>query len=159
MQIYFGISNLHCQCKIIFLITQMNIPFGFLLLQHDHGVCLPQQGPGSSKFSQFYQLQHDLLVQVYQLLIRQLERLNCLQNCVPMSIIDVGTKPVNAVYCIQGNSRLLLKKAFVGQVLSNLIPHPKRTILTCKVCKVFVRFDSFRYCCMRRITLWNKYKL
>ena len=41
-------------------VFKVNVSVGVLQLHHNHWVCLPQQGPSGSEFTQLHQLQHDL---------------------------------------------------------------------------------------------------
>ncbi len=41
-------------------VLQVKVPLGLLLLQFDHGVCLPKERPGGTELSQLNKLQDDL---------------------------------------------------------------------------------------------------
>lgn len=49
-----------------------------------------------------------LFIQVYQGLIRQLQGLDGLQDCVPVAAVDVGYETLYAVHRVQGHRGLLL---------------------------------------------------
>ena len=87
----------------------MKVPLGLNLLHHYHGVGLPQQGPGCSQLSQLDQLNHDLLVQIDQLLVRQFECGRGLEDRVPVAVVDVCHEGVLRVHCVKRDARLLLE--------------------------------------------------
>lgn len=50
-----------------------------------------------------------LLVQIYQLLVGQLERLDNFKDRVPVAIVDVRHEPIHAVDSVERHARLLLQ--------------------------------------------------
>lgn len=50
-----------------------------------------------------------LLIEVYQGFIRQLERLDSLQDCVPVAAVNVRNEALYTVHSIQRNGGLLLQ--------------------------------------------------
>lgn len=89
-------------------ILQVNVSFAVLLLQHNHRIGLAEQRTGGAQFAQLDELQHDLLVQIDELLVGQFERLDCLQHGVPVAIVNVGDESFDAVNCVQRDAGLFL---------------------------------------------------
>lgn len=73
-----------------------------------------------------------LFIQVDQGLIRQLQGLDGLQDCVPVAAVDVGYETLYAVHRVQGHRGLLLQggqgplQVVLLQVLHDQTDHAKR---------------------------------
>lgn len=69
-----------------------------LLLLHDaHDLRLAEDGTSCVKLTELGHLQHDLLIEVLELLARQLELRDLGQHRIPAPGVDVGDEGVNAV--------------------------------------------------------------
>lgn len=88
----------------------MNVTVGLLLLHEQARVRLAQQRARRAQLAQLDQLQHHLLVQLHQLLVRQLQRRRGLEHRVPVPIVNVCTEPIHAINSIQGYTSFFLKR-------------------------------------------------
>ena len=98
----------------------MQVALWLAPLHHDHWVGLSEQGPSCSQLSQFYQfnnnlarvgikmegfvrLWHHLLIEINQLPVRQFERLDGLEDGVPVTIVDVCRERILRIHRVQGD--------------------------------------------------------
>jgi len=82
-----------------------------LLLLHDaHYLRLAEDGTGRVKLAELSHLQHNLLIEVLELLARQLELRDLGQHRVPAPGIDVGDEGVDAVDSVEGDLALILQR-------------------------------------------------
>jgi hypothetical protein len=88
------------QCKIIIKVTQCT---SIKLTQHSIN-----QYNGISSLKTEFNFFSYLFIKINQLLVWKFEWLYCLQDCIPVPIVNVWHKPFNTINSVQGNSCLFL---------------------------------------------------
>lgn len=86
------------------------VPLGLLLLHDAHDLGLAEDGARRVQLTELSHLEHNLLVQVLELLARQLELRNLGQHSVPAPGIDVGDEGVDAVDGVERDLALVLQR-------------------------------------------------
>lgn len=86
------------------------VPLRLLLLHDTHDLRLAEDGTGRVKLTELGHLQHNLLIEVLELLARQLELRDLGKHSVPAPSIDVGDEGVDAVNSVEGDLALVLQR-------------------------------------------------
>lgn len=119
-------------------VLQVEEPVGLRLLQHDHGVRLPEERTSGAHLPHLNELHHhlaergsrrssradaserdgrggwratNLLIEIDQYVVGQFERLDGQQDRVPVAALDVGDEAVDALHRVERQSCLLLQSA------------------------------------------------
>jgi len=91
-------------------VLKAEVPLRLLLLHDTHDLRLAEDGTGRVKFTELSHLQHNLLVEVLELLAWQLELRDLGKHSVPAPSIDVGDEGVDAVDSVEGDLALVLQR-------------------------------------------------
>jgi hypothetical protein len=89
-------------------VVKAEVSLRLLLLHDTHDLRLTEDGTGHVKLTELSHLQHNLLVEVLELLAWQLELCNLGKHNIPAPGIDVGDEGVDAVDSVEGDLALVL---------------------------------------------------
>jgi hypothetical protein len=91
-------------------VLKAEVPLRLLLLHNTHDLRLAEDGTGRVKLTELSHLQHNLLIEVLELLAWQLELCDLGKHSIPTPGIDVGNEGVDAVNSVEGDLALVLQR-------------------------------------------------